>query len=399
MRFLVVAMAGVTMTTPSMAQQKEIAFDYQRSYYWFIGVSGGVQSAVNLKSDNLKTLSPTAAISLGRMFSSAFGARLNVNGIWSKSAASNMAGDTDFYKYNYTTTSIDVMPNIVSFFSKKDYNPVNLYFIAGAGWAHAWNDKEKNTVAANGYNLPYIETTSRDAVNARLGLQLEANLSKHLALNLEGNYNFQPGQKWVFDHDYQKVNLMAGLTYKFSHKKVARNEVNDYIDFSDTNVGTDATPAKLKDYEVVIDTIWYDDVEYKDVQKSADIDKRIFFNIAQSNIEDTDAQISAVAEFLKGVQDGQVTITSYADRGTGNPTINMRYSKQRAEKTRQALIDRGVDPSIIKSVEWKGDTVQPYPDDNDKNRVSIITGRGVSKQQEKYTVKRFKLQEKKVRVQ
>ncbi len=359
---------------PASAQDKATA------PYNFIGLQGGVQSSVNLKSDNLKTLSPTAAISLGRMFSSAFGARLNVNGIWSKSAASNMAGNTDFYKYNYTTTSIDVMPNIVYLFNKKDYNPVNLYFIAGAGWAHAWNDKEKNTVAANGYVLPYIETTSRDAVNARLGLQLEANLSKHFALNLEGNYNFQPGQKWVFDNDYQKVNLMAGVNYKFGYKKPVIEEVPEV-------------------WETRVDTIWYDDVQYKDVVKDGNIDKRIFFEIRESDVASTDAQISAVAEFLKGVQDGQVTITSYADRGTGNPTINMEYSKQRAEKTRQALIDRGVDPSIIKSVEWKGDTVQPYPDDNDKNRVSIITGRGVYKQQEKYTVKRFKLQEKQVRVQ
>lgn len=116
--------------------------------------------------------------------------------------------------------------------------------------------------------------------------------------------------------------------------------------------------------------------------KDGHIDKRIFFVIRESKVEDTNEQIDAVVKFLKDVQNGEIVITAYADRGTGNPEVNMNYSKQRAEKTKAALIAKGVDPGIIKSVVWKGDTVQPYPNDNDKNRVCIITGRGVYKQQE-----------------
>ena len=391
-----VLLLAIGVTMPVSAQE---AKSDRVAPYNFIGVQGGVQNTLNNQYNNWKTFTPTAAISLGRMFCPEVGVRLNVNGMWNKGAASAYKGDTDYYNFNYATTGIDVMPNLCTIFGRKDYYPVNLYFILGMGWFHAWNNTEAQDLVKKGYYLPNADNATRDAFNGRLGLQLEADLCKNLALNLEGSYNMHAGQGRAFTPEDRQLLLMAGLTYKFGHKKAARNEANDYVDFSDANMGTDAAAAKAKDYEVVIDTIWYDDVEYKDVQKIIDIDKRIFFNIAQSNIESTDAQAASVAEFLKGVQNAQITITSYADRGTGNPTINMEYSKKRAEKTRQALIDRGVDPSIIKSVEWKGDTVQPYPDDNDKNRVSIITGRGVSKQQEKYTVKRFKLQEKKVRVQ
>ena len=151
-------------------------------------------------------------------------------------------------------------------------------------------------------------------------------------------------------------------------------------------------------WETRIDTTWYDDVTYKDVVKPGDIDKRIFFEIRESDVASTDAQIEAVAKFLREVKDAEITITAYADRGTGNPEINMGYSQQRAEKTKAALIAKGVDPSIIKRVEWKGDTVQPYPEDNDKNRVSIITGHGVYKQQEKVVNRKFKTQEVRYRV-
>ncbi|MCD8304534.1 MAG: hypothetical protein LUC86_06890 [Prevotellaceae bacterium] len=76
----------------------------------------------------------------------------------------------------------------------------------------------------------------------------------------------------------------------------------------------------------------------------------------------------------------------------------MMYSEQRAQKTRQALIDDGVDPDIIKSVEWKGDTVQPY-EENDKNRLSVITGHGIYTDKDPFTVRKFRTEEVRYRVQ
>jgi hypothetical protein len=54
---------------------------------------------------------------------------------------------------------------------------------------------------------------------------------------------------------------------------------------------------------------------------------------------------------------------------------------------------------MIKSVEWKGDTVQPYPNDNDKNRLSVITGHGVYTDKEKVVTKKFRTKEVRYQVQ
>ena len=151
-------------------------------------------------------------------------------------------------------------------------------------------------------------------------------------------------------------------------------------------------------YATRIDTIWYDDVTYKDVTADRDIKKEIFFGLKEDGVNQDQAQIKAVADFLKTVKDGEITITSYADKGTGTPTSNMNYSKKRAESTKRALIQKGVDPKMIKKVEWKGDTVQPYPNDNDKNRLSVITGHGVYTDKEKVVTKKFRTKEVRYRV-
>ena len=124
----------------------------------------------------------------------------------------------------------------------------------------------------------------------------------------------------------------------------------------------------------------------------------IFFGLKSDGVNQDDAQITAVANFLKGVKNGEITITSYADKGTGNSKSNMNFSKKRAENTKNALIKKGVDPKMIKSVEWKGDTVQPYPNDNDKNRLSVITAHGVYTDKEKVVTKKFRTKEVRYRV-
>ena len=91
-----------------------------------------------------------------------------------------------------------------------------------------------------------------------------------------------------------------------------------------------------------------------------------------------------------------MNVVGYADKGTGNPKINMEYSKLRAEKAVKALKDAGIDGSLI-SMDYKGDTVQPFAD-NDKNRVVIITAQGTEKTKEKVVTKKFRTKEVRERV-
>ena len=65
-----------------------------------------------------------------------------------------------------------------------------------------------------------------------------------------------------------------------------------------------------------------------------------------------------------------MTVSGYADAGTGSKAINAKYAKERSESVAKMLTDNyGVSASriVIKSY---GDTVQPYKD-NDRNRVVV----------------------------
>lgn len=371
-KFFAVACLATCVAAPAMAQEPTEGLDYKRFPHMFVGVQGGGQTTFT-NVNNFKLITPTASVYFGGWFTPVVGARLHANGIWNKGGLK--CRDLK-YDYKYATTDLDLMLNLVTMFGKKDYYPVNLYLIGGIGLDVAWDNDE---AYANKDVMPLAWKDKRLSHNARVGAQLDWNIAKHWSANLEiaanslsDRYNSKTNQR-----DDWQLTAQIGVAYKFGFKKAAKPEV----------------------WETVVDTIWYDDVTYRDVVKEGDIDKRIFFNIRESDIESTDAQIAAVAEFLKGVENGEIKISAYADRGTGNPTINMGYSQQRAEKTKQAFIDKGVDPNMIKSVEWFGDTVQPYPDDNDKNRVSIITGHGIYKQQEKVVTRKFRTEERQVRVQ
>ena len=82
------------------------------------------------------------------------------------------------------------------------------------------------------------------------------------------------------------------------------------------------------------------------------------------------AKIEDVVNYLKKYPNAKVSVTGYADRGTGNPQINVGYAQKRAQGVADVLTKKyGISPSRI-SVDSKGDTVQPY-DLNDLNRVTI----------------------------
>ncbi|MBQ0050008.1 MAG: OmpA family protein [Bacteroidales bacterium] len=431
--FLTVALMATCVAAPVSAQVVD-SRDCKTYPHMFVGLQGGAQTTLT-NYDMTKLITPTASVSFGAMFTPIIGARLHVNGYWNKggvkgrdmliksttqervyvdvtqnngqilpgqtpdnpnvvelfedeqgrlymlqdkTVTETVAGESKTYEYKYITTNLDLMVNLCTLFGRKDYYPVNAYLIGGIGLNTAWSNADalamKNT-------MPFAWDGTRFSHNARVGAMLDVNLHKNVSLNLEvaaNSLSDRYNSKISGTDDWQ-ITAQLGLAFKFGYKK---------------------KPApKPEVWETVIDTTWYDDVTYVDDYKDRKIDKRIFFAIRESDVESTDAQIAAVAEFLKGVKNAEITITSYADKGTGNPKLNMEYSKQRAEKTRQALINKGVDPSIIKNVEWKGDTVQPYPEDNDKNRVSIITGHGVYSDPQKVVNKKFRTTERRVRVQ
>ena len=68
----------------------------------------------------------------------------------------------------------------------------------------------------------------------------------------------------------------------------------------------------------------------------------------------------------------RLSLVGYADKETGNPRINGKLSEERAKAVKAALVKRGVAADRI-NADWKGDTIQPFAN-NEDNRVVIVIG-------------------------
>jgi outer membrane protein OmpA-like peptidoglycan-associated protein len=105
-------------------------------------------------------------------------------------------------------------------------------------------------------------------------------------------------------------------------------------------------------------------------EKVEPIRRDIFFHINATNIEASEAsKVDEIVKYMKENPNSKVTVTGYADKGTGNASINARLAAQRAETVAKALENEGISADRITS-DSKGDTVQPFAE-NDQNRVSI----------------------------
>ena len=369
---LAAAALAFGVSVPAVAQTTEDdGLDYKPYPHMFVGVQGGAQTTFT-NYDNLKLITPTASVSFGAFFTPVVGARLHFNG-WQNKGGFKDATQDFKYDYKYATSDLDLMLNLSTLFGKKNYYPLNVYLIGGIGLNYAWDNDD---AYANKNLMPLAYKNDRLSHNARVGAMLDWNLMKNLSLNLEVNANSlgdRYNSKTNGKDDWQ-LNAQVGLAVKFGYKK---KEVKE-------------------EWATRVDTIWYDDVAYTPRVEDGTITWNVFYEIRESDFNDPDAQLANIGAFLKDHRECKVTIKSYADVQTGNPKINMGYSQQRSEKAVKALVDAGVDPSIIKA-EYFGDTVQPFAE-NDKNRVSIITATGLKDVKDKYTVKKYRTKEVRYRV-
>ena len=378
--FLIMAMFFFTLS--ANAQNEENA-TYTFNPHWFLQLQAGGQYTRGEAKFN-ELLSPNAQIAVGYQFTPVWALRLAANGWqskggWKEDMANSYGFPNNTFKWNYVTPALDVKFNLINAIAGYNRNRIfGLNLIAGIGANIAFgNDEAGDLYAINPTVLShYYDGTSIKPVG-RVGLDLDFRCSDRVTLNLEGiangltdHYNSKHAENadWYF-------NVLAGV-------KIA--------------LGKTCTKKVEEEWATRVDTIWYDDITYTPRVEDGTITWNVFYKIRESDFNDPDAQLAAIGAFLKDHRECKVSIKSYADVQTGNPKINMGYSQQRSEKAVKALVDAGVDPSII-TAEYFGDTVQPFAE-NDKNRVSIIKATGLKDVKDKNTVKKFRTKEVRYRV-
>ena len=367
-------LAAALLTTVSAVQAEEAPENYVSYPHAFISAQGGGQLTFS-NYNNWQYITPTASLGVGVHFTPVFGARVHVNGLWNKAGIRIDGVDTK-YSWKYATSDIDAMINLVNLFKKNNYNPVNVYLIGGVGINYSW-DNETSPLLKQYLNT--IDTRARLSHNFRVGTMLDVKVARNWSVNLEVDANSLSDRfnsKYSGSDDWQ-LTAQVGVTYKFGAKKKKPAPVVEEV------------------WETRIDTIWYDDVVYTPITKDGKATWNVFYEIRESDF-DADAQLAAIGAFLKDHRDCKVTIKSYADVQTGNPKINMKYSKERSEKAVKALTDAGVPASSI-TANYYGDTVQPFAE-NDKNRVTIIEATGLKDLKKEDKVKKFKTKEVRYRV-
>lgn len=333
--------------------------NYEPYPYFFVGVQGGAQATfTNCAFDKLIT--PIGAVSVGRFFLPEFGARINAQG-WNSKASGIVNGENVTYKYKYVTTDVDLMFNLSNFFSSHKYHSFNVILLGGFGFGYTWDSEQGNN------NLE-ASTDEQQTIthNLRVGLQFEANLSKHLGLNLElqaNNLDDCFNTKRNGKSDWQAAALV-GLTYKFGFKKKIRTSVlpvqavQEYDNVRNTEQAIAVPHVEEKPKPAVV----------KEKEKT---NLEVFFKINSTTPTGEEAaKVEELANWLKQHPEAKVTLTGYADAGTGTAAINRKVSEGRVNTVAKFLVEKyGVDASRI-STSYKGDTVQPFKE-NDRNRAVI----------------------------
>ncbi|MBQ9285190.1 MAG: OmpA family protein [Bacteroidaceae bacterium] len=359
------AMLFAAFTTAS-AQEDQVIEEFQP--HWFLQLQGG--GAYTLGEAKFKDLlSPAAQVAVGYQFNPVLGLRLQGSGWESKGGwVSHPKVD---YKWNYASAGLDLkvsLTNLIGGWKPKRF--LNMGLILGGAANIAWNNDEAQDLQAvladmppvfdkDGYTheLEYLWDGTKVRPVGRVGLDFDFRCSDRVAITLEGNANV--------------------ISDKYNSKKAEKKMKADWyfnallgvkVALGPTVKRTIIPAPVIEEPAPVVE-------EPKPVVKPEPVKKpemrtEIFYAIRETVAVGTEAaKLENLIAFLKANPETKVSVTSYADAGTGNPKINQMYASKRAENVAKALTEAGIDAARI-TVDSKGDTVQPFAE-NDKNRVSI----------------------------
>lgn len=343
---------------------------------WFIGLGGGVNT---YNMSNFKKLgdkiSWNGQLSVGRWNSPVWGFRFVVD------AGEPVADYTKDAKLKWIGAHTDLMYNLTN--AVMSYNPDRVYSFVpyvGIGYMYGMNDWfEKPTTGKDQsftFNLGVINNF-RISKSVNLFVELGARAmdrafdqvafeTMDLAQSKENNWN---------ETNYDVLwNATAGIQFGLGGKQdFTAAELMDYNLINDLNSQINRLraenqelskrPVSCPDCPEVVVPVQEENVYVPNV---------VFFRLNSSKI-DKGQQVSIynTAEYMKANPNATVKIVAYADKKTGTPAYNLALSEKRAKAVANALTSEyGINSSRI-SIDWKGDTEQPYAE-NDWNRVAIF---------------------------
>ena len=359
------------------ANAQETVTEYVFQPHWFGQLQIGGQETLG-EGRFGKLLSGNAQIAAGYKFNPYIGMRLAVNAWASRGAVTSSLydnGKTQYYKWNYIAPTLDAVVDMTNLIG--GYNPTRLVevdLLAGLGVNYAWHNKDAQRLSSYIYTNDWGNEVDGKLLDAwchgkwrflgQFGCALNFNVSSRVQIGLElmanitnDTYNSKHAQNtdWYF-------NALLGVGYAFGPKYQTVTKV----------IEPEPVPEPVI-VEKVVEKIVEVPVQVEEKKVEQEVFRRdVFFLINQYKIRPQEMEkVAEVANYLNSHPNATVTITGYADKGTGTQAFNLRLSAQRSQAVAKALQEKYYIPASRMVVKSMGeDMFQPYPDPV-QNRVAI----------------------------
>ena len=339
----------------------------------FISLGGGVSMLFGDLSSEAEMgdrLNWAAGLSIGKWYNPYLAFRLKIDGGQLKYFKSvfNVQSGIQQYEYQYANAHVDIMWDITNFWAPyNEKKVVRLIPFVGAGYATQFSEK------VEGEDGPVAR---RESPTINLGLQIPFRLSNRVDLFLEGQYSLF-NEEWnrsnMYHEEDRVIQALLGFNFKLGRTNFEVIEPMDYDLLNDLNSQINALRAQndelSKRPKSCPDCPTVEPV--KEVEQRESLKNVVFFRLNSSVIDaNQEGNIFGTSEYAKKY-DLPIKVVGFADKKTGTADYNQGISERRARAVAKRLTEKyGISSDKI-SIEWKGDTQQPY-EINNWNRVVIM---------------------------
>ena len=345
--------------------------EYVFNPHWYVqGQIGAQYTLGEVKFGDL--ISPNIQLGVGRQFTPIWGARFSINA-WQSKGGINEYSWTDGsktgkekYSWKFIAPQLDATFNLSNAIA--GFNPnrtVSVGLLAGIGANIAFSNDDAVALAATAdkhnhgsENLKYAWDGTKVRFLGRFGANVDFRIDDAWSIGVEATANVTTDKynsKKAGNGDWY-FNALVGVRYNIGKTYSTR---------------TITPPAPVeKIVERIVEKIVEVPAKTEERVKGGKLRREVFFTIGKNQIsQDGFNKIQEVVDFMKKYPEATVTVTGYADRGTGSAKFNDRIAARRADVVETELVNRGIARDrIVKSS--KGSRVQPF-NDNDMNRVTI----------------------------
>jgi outer membrane protein OmpA-like peptidoglycan-associated protein len=342
---------------------------------WYIGLGGGTNLYMTTGESDADAafgdrLGWMGQVEIGRWNSPIWGTRLVIDGGHIKHVADGIDPEQ-----NWLGGHVDLMYNVINAWGS--YNPERVYSLIpylGIGYMYGLDEDWKKPNPDNS-----LFKSQNQTLTYNVGLINNFQLSSNVALFLELGWRVMQetfdGSGLGGNYEYDSMFTgTAGIKFGLGGKQsFTPAELMDYNLINDLNSQINRLRAENEELRLRPESCpECPEVQPTVVAESVYIPNVVFFRINSSKI-DKGQQVSVynTAEYMKANENAKVNIVAYADKQTGTPEYNFALSERRARAVADALTNEyGISSDRI-SIDWKGDTEQPYAE-NDWNRVAIF---------------------------